>query len=245
MGALIVTGASSAIALGYLGLLEERSVERIAFCQYHSHSEELAAFTERATHVQVVPFRCDLCDEASTIDWIDTIMASGVAVTDILHLAAMPLEYGRIKEYSWDSFSKMLKVQVDSMNKIAKTFFPQMAKQREGRVAVLLSSCTIGVPPNFMSTYVMCKYALLGFIKSAAVEYGKKDLRINGVSPEMIRTRFLRNLDDRIVEAAEKGAALGRLITVDEVVRAIDYLLSDASAPLNGVNMNLTGGATM
>lgn len=245
MSALIITGASSAIAIGYLELLEKRSSECVAFCQYHSHAEELTALARRAKYVEVVPYRCDLSDEMSVPSWIEAISEYDVSVTDILHLSALPLEYQRIKEYSWDVFSDMLKVQVNSLNQLARTFFPHMAKEREGRVAVLLSSCTIGTPPNFMSMYVMLKYALHGFIRSAAVEYGKKGIRINGVSPGMIRTRFLRNLDDRIVEAAEKENALGRLITVDEVVRAIDYLLSDASAPLNGTNLNLTGGEVM
>lgn len=68
---------------------------------------------------------------------------------------------------------------------------------------------------------------------------------MNGISPEMIRTKFLRSIDERVVEAAENGSALGRLITPDEVAKAVDYLLSDDSVPLNGVNLNPTGIDTM
>jgi 3-oxoacyl-[acyl-carrier protein] reductase len=106
----------------------------------------------------------------------------------------------------------------------------------------MLSSCTIGTPPKYLSNYTLVKYSLLGLMKSAAVEYGDKGININGISPGMIETKFLDRIGRKIREIAAEENPKHRNLKPEDLFSAIDYLFSDGSIFENGINLNLSGG---
>lgn len=106
----------------------------------------------------------------------------------------------------------------------------------------MLTSCTENVPPKYLSPYVTVKYALLGLMKSLAAEYAEKGITVNGVSPDMMETRFLSEVSDIIVEKSAMTSPLGRNLTVQDAVPAFEYLLSDAAAAMTGQNLVISGG---
>lgn len=106
----------------------------------------------------------------------------------------------------------------------------------------MLSAVTLGMPPKFMSSYVTVKYALLGLIKSMAIEYADKGITVNAISPNMMETQFLDEIDERIVEMNKEQSAMKRNTGVDETVAGIMFLLSENAGYMNGVNLNMTGG---
>ena len=89
------------------------------------------------------------------------------------------------------------------------------------------------------------KYALLGLIRAAASEYAGRGITINGLSPNMMETKFLANLDERSIEMNREASAMKRNISLDEVCAALEYLLSAQAGYVNGINMNLSGGDRM
>ncbi|MDR1649497.1 MAG: SDR family oxidoreductase [Synergistaceae bacterium] len=123
--------------------------------------------------------------------------------------------------------------------RLADLFVGQEAKNKYGKAVVMLTTCTRGIPPKFLARYCMAKYALLGLMKSAASEYEGKGVYINGISPEMTDTKFLLNLDERIIETASRNSRFGRNLTADEVVEGILFLLSDNINCMNGENLFL------
>ena len=135
-----------------------------------------------------------------------------------------------------------LEIQVHSFAEIMKAFLPIMAKQKYGKVVAMLSSVTKGVPPKYLSSYVITKYALMGLINSLVSEYKEKGIQINCVSPTMVETNFLSEIDDRIIEMTAESSSMKRNVKIEEVVEAISYLMSDNSNYTNGVNLGLTGG---
>ena len=76
----------------------------------------------------------------------------------------------------------------------------------------------------------------LPLVKSAAAEYAKTGVLINALSPNMVETKFLEAMDQRVVEMAAQQSAIGRHLTVREVVAAIEFLLSDENS-MCGENM--------
>ncbi len=93
--------------------------------------------------------------------------------------------------------------------------------------------------------YVAVKSALLGYMRAAAVEYGEKGVCINGISPNMMETKFLQNIDEKIVQMTADSSALKRNIRVEETINGIAYLMSDEASYVNGTNLNLSGGDYM
>jgi 3-oxoacyl-[acyl-carrier protein] reductase len=159
--------------------------------------------------------------------------------TRILHLPAGQIEYKRLKQLSVQRIQNEMQVQVYSLFEILKEFLPSMATSRNGKVVAVLSAYTRGVPPKFLADYVIVKHALLGLVKSAAAEYAAKGVSINAISPDMVETKFLDNLDERIVEMVATGKPIGRNVKISEVVSGIDFLMSDEVNCFTGENIFL------
>ena len=95
--------------------------------------------------------------------------------------------------------------------------------------------------------YCATKGALSGFVKTAAIEYATKQIRVNCVCPGMINTNILEFgvvTEEQLVEDAKKYP-LGRYGEPKEVAYAIIYLLSDASSFVTGTNLVIDGGFTI
>lgn len=242
----LILGASSDIGLAYLKDLDQqlskKKEDAVAVAHFGHHADKLLELKKELTCLDILPIGADL----GTEEGIQSVLKFTEEHFDcpdyILHLPATKLAYQKFKKFDWDVVSRDLDIQVRSFAETGKTFFPRMAKQGFGRAAVMLSSCTLGMPPRFLSQYVTVKYALLGLMRAMAVEYGGRGVSINGISPNMIETKFLQEIDERIVEMNRENCLQKRNVKVEEAVAAIRYLFSEEAAYVNGVNLNLTGG---
>lgn len=245
MKTMLITGASSDIGLRYIAQLEEDASPCVVLAQYYTNAAQLVSLQKKCKHVQLKTFPCDLRDESAVSAWLNDLEAGSFQPSHILHLAAQRIEYVRFRQFDWDNMKGELEIQVHALIEIAKRFLPSMVKMKFGKIVVMLSACTLGVPPKFLSDYTMVKYTLLGLVKSLASEYRGKGININAVSPNMIETKFLWHLDPKAIEINAMQSAMKRNITVEEVAAAVDFLFSDAASYINGVNLNLSGGDVM
>lgn len=242
----LITGASSEVGIAFLKsldrTLQEKGEKAIILAHYASNAEQLLTLKEETKALEFTLLQADLSKPGD----VDSLIARAAKHCDcpdyILHLPASKLIYNRIKQFNWQHILDDMEIQVHSLWEIGKHFLPKMGKRGSGKVVVMLTSCTIGMPPKFMSQYVVTKYALLGLMKSMAVEFADKGINVNGISPSMMETKFLENIDEKIIEMNRAASPLKRNVTVEEVVPAICFLLSDGSDYMNGVNLNLTGG---
>ncbi len=241
-----ITGASSEIGTAFIKSLEEKlkkSGERATvIAHYAAHNEALLALREELTAVTLVPQQADLSRPEEVSDLIARVAEICECPDCILHLPASKLSYNRMKQFDWQSVLRDMEIQVHSLGEIGKKFLPKMGKRGNGKVAVMLTACTVGMPPKFMSQYVVVKYALLGLMKSMAAEFADKGVNVNGISPNMMETKFLDNIDSKIIEMNRTASAMKRNMRVEEVLPAVHLLLSEGSDYMNGVNLNLTGG---
>lgn len=158
----------------------------------------------------------------------------------------MPFAYMKLKDFDEKIFIKNLNIQLVSFVYILKKFLPIMAKRKANdKVVVMLSSYVIGKPPKFMLDYIIVKNALLGLVKSLASDYEGKKININALSPSMIETKFLNNIDERIIQMVKENSPECRNATVKDIVPVIKFLLSDAANYMNGVNLNVSNGSAI
>ena len=93
------------------------------------------------------------------------------------------------------------------------------------------------------SSYAAAKHGVIGLTKSAAVEYGAFNVRINSVCPGFIQTSLLDNVPAEILDySTQLRVPMKRIGTAEEVAKAIVWLLSDASSYVNGHQLLLDGG---
>jgi 3-oxoacyl-[acyl-carrier protein] reductase len=233
----LITGASSDIGMALVRKIAEREKESIFFCHYRTDNEKFSSLAADFSSITAV--QADFADERGPLSLITAIKNAGTSPTHIVHLPADKIEYVRLKDIEKRSLLREMEIAVYSLLEIFKAFLPQMAKNKYGKAVIMLTTCTRGMPPKFLARYCMTKYALLGLMKSAASEYEGKGVYINGISPEMTDTKFLSNLDERIIETASQNSRFGRKLTADEVVEGILFLLSDNVNCVNGENLFL------
>jgi len=242
----LITGANSDVGIAYLRKLEQStSDEIIVLAHYHQNKSKLEELKNEVKHMEIRMLQADLSSEEAVKHLIEDIKGTGLQVTHMLHIAASKLDYMKIKQWDSEKVRKEMQIQFFSFAEICKEVLPAMAKNKYGRVAVVLTAALLGRPPKFMSSYVAVKGALQSYIKAAAAEYGDKGIRINGVAPNMMETDFLKNIDERIAQMTAENSALKRNITVDETAEGIQMLLSDAVSYMNGSILNYSGGDYM
>ena len=242
----LITGASSEVGMAYIKKLDETAVENITvIAHYGKNKDGLEQLQKWLSHVTLLMVQADLSVADGPEIICNYIKEKQLEVTHVLHLAAPTFSHIKIKKWDEEKVRKEMQVQFFSFASIMKEILPKMAKAGFGRVCVMLSSYVLGTPPKFMSDYVAVKSALWGYVKSAAAEYGDKGIRINGISPNMMETKFLQNIDEKIVQMTAESSALKRNINVEETVNGITFLLSDEASYVNGTNLNLSGGDYM
>ena len=239
-GILLVTGASSDV--GAKLIRETYGNYKKIWAHYHSSAEVVEELRKELGDV-ICPIQADFSSEDSVQNMIEVIKASGDLPDHVLHLSAPKARNVKFQKTNWEEFQRELDTSLRSIVMILQAFLPAMAKAGHGKVVLMLTAYTLGMPPKFQSVYVTAKYALLGLMKSLAAEYAAKGITVNAVSPEMIETKFLSDLPELIVAQNAAASPLGRNLTVEDVVPAIAYLLSEASNAVTGQNLGITGGA--
>lgn len=238
----LLIGATSEIGMAYLEKLNQQNEKMIVIAMYHGNKEKLESQANAWNNLTMDYVSCDLSKIEEVQKAAEYIKEKYEAPTHVLHLAARKFEYVKFTKFNWESICMDLEIQVHSFAELMKTFLPLMAKRKYGKVVVMLSSVTKGVPPKYLASYTLVKYALMGLVASLVSEYKEKGININAISPTMVETNFLSEIDERIVEMTSQNSSLKRNVKPEEVASGIEYLMSDEAAYINGLNLLMTGG---
>ena len=123
----------------------------------------------------------------------------------------------------------------------------QMTEQGHGNIVNVASLAGLK-PSGYNLSYSASKYAVVGMTKSAALEYGRKNIRINAVCPGYTNSALL---DQLLSSRPDMGDTLKRLIPMDrfgeaaEIAEAIVWLASDNSNYITGQTITLDGGTSL
>ena len=79
-------------------------------------------------------------------------------------------------------------------------------------------------------------------MKDVAAEYASKGITVNGISPQMIETKFLKDVPELIVEQQRTAGPLQRLLQKEDILPMMKLLLSEEAAAITGENIGITGG---
>lgn len=236
--ALLITGSTSDLGYGYLKKFKDKNITIIAF--YYDFEERLDDLIENYG-LNIVKIYFDfLC--LDNLEEKVKELSEKYFISKVLHLSAPIVKQERFNKISKEVFYNDFTIQVVSLVEILKVVLLRMKKEKKGKIVIILSSCVEGVPPKFWTSYVTSKYAMMGFLKSLVSEYGQFNIQINGISPSMIQSKFLNNMDERMLEMGIEKHPMKRTVTIDEIAETIDYLFFNNNSFLNGNNILLTGG---
>ncbi|MEO7251241.1 MAG: SDR family oxidoreductase [Arenimonas sp.] len=161
--------------------------------------------------------------------------------------AGIEEEHQRLADSDEALFDRMMDINVKGVWLCMKHEIGQMLRQGGGAIVNTASVAgLVGAPKH--AIYSASKHAVVGLTKSAAIEYGKKGIRVNSVCPGVIRTAML----ERALERDANWEAtlthlhpIGRLGEVEDVVNAVLWLCSDASAFVTGHQLAVDGAMTI
>lgn len=235
---LLVLGASS--DMGRRLIREVHGQYEQVLCHYRGNDSFLQELQADGIG-NVRGYQADLADEEATRQLASRIKADGYVPDHIVHLPAVPAAQCRFTKEPWETFEQQIQVSLRSAVLVLREFLPALAKQRYGKVVFVLTSAVENTP-KYLSAYVTAKFALLGLMRSLAVEYAEKGVTVNSVSPEMVDTKFVKAMPEHVVESSAASSPRGRNLSVEEVTPALRFLLSEGSDCITGENIVITGG---
>ncbi len=166
---------------------------------------------------------------------------------DVLILnAAVNPAYGPMSELPDSAFEKILGVNIMSNHWLAQMVLPEMVGRRDG-VVIIVSSIGGLRGHDRLGAYCISKAADVQLVRNLAVEYGPHNVRVNAISPGLIRTDFARALweNPEILEKRTQYDPLRRIGEPHEVAGIAVYLSSAAGSFTTGQNFVIDGGATI
>ena len=235
MNCILVVGASSDFGLSLIDSI--KGEYDLIYAHYLHHTEKIKEL-KRELKDKLVLIEDDLLSAECGKNIINTIKEVSILPNKIVYFPSYKIENNRFTKFSIEDFDNQYFLSVKACVKILQPLLNNILKQKLGcQVVVMLSSYTTNLPPKYLSPYICSKYALLGLVKSLAVEYEDKNITINGISPDMTNTKFLQNISGLIVEQQIMNSPKKRILEVNDVIPTIKFLLSDEAKNITGQNI--------
>jgi len=118
-----------------------------------------------------------------------------------------------------------------------------MMADGQGRI-VNISSITAFTGYSGLAVYAATKASLIGFTRSLAREVGRAGITVNAVAPGFVQTEMTKSLTEEDRERIARRSALKRLVDVEDIANAVDYLMGDGARNITGTVITVDAGNT-
>ena len=235
---ILVTGASGGIgseivkkfvSLGGDVLGTGTKAEKLDLIKKQYQSIKVKKF-DISEHSRIEEF---IDDVALELGGLDVLINNAGTNVDNLSL--------RMKEEEW---KKVIDINLTSTFLLAKHAIKKMLRNKFGRVVNITS--VVGHTGNLgQSNYAAAKSGIIGMSKSLALEYAKKNITINCVSPGFIVSDMTMNIAEKVKLYLTSRIPMGKLGTGEDVSNCVAFLSSDQASYITGETLHVNGGMYM
>jgi NAD(P)-dependent dehydrogenase (short-subunit alcohol dehydrogenase family) len=190
--------------------------------------------------------RCDVSCDADVRLLIDGTVSAYGRLDCAFNNAGIEIERCKLADGNEGVFDAIMNVNVKGVWLCMKYQIAAMLAQGGGAIVNTASVAGLIAAPK-QGIYSASKHAVIGLTKTAAVEYARKNIRVNAVCPAVIDTEMFRRAstdNSKHVALAVAAHPLGRIGTVEEIAAAVLYLCSDSAGFTTGVALPVDGGLT-
>jgi len=236
---IIITGASGGIGNSIVKKLYEVGANVLASGTKIEKLEELKKIYD---NIKILNF--DIAQSDKIGGFIDTATDTlGGSLDCIINNAGVTQDNLAIR-MSIDEWKKVIDINLTSTFLMSKFAIKKMLKNKSGKIVNITS--VVGHTGNVgQANYTASKAGIVAMSKSLAIEYAKKNININCISPGFIKTAMTDKIDDKFKEAIISKIPSARLGEPDDIANAVLFLTSNQSDYINGETLHINGGMYM
>ena len=236
---IIVTGASGGIGNAIIKKLSEAGANILAS---GTRIEKLEELKKNFEGLKILKF--DISQSDKIEEFIENATNElGGNLDGIVNNAGITQDNLAIR-MSLDEWQKVININLTSTFLMSKFAIKKMLKNKSGKIVNITS--VVGHTGNLgQANYTASKAGIVAMSKSLAIEYAKKNININCISPGFIKTAMTDKIDDKFKEVIISKIPSARLGEPDDIANAVLFLSSDQSNYINGETLHVNGGMYM
>ena len=236
---IIVTGASGGIGNAIIKKLNETGANILAS---GTRIEKLEELKKKYEKIKILKF--DISQSEKIEDFIENATNElGGSLDGIINNAGITQDNLAIR-MSLEEWQKVININLTSTFLLSKFAIKKMLKNKSGKIVNITS--VVGHTGNLgQANYTASKAGIVAMSKSLAIEYAKKNININCISPGFITTAMTDKIDEKFKEVIISKIPSARLGEPDDIANAVLFLSSDQSNYINGETIHVNGGMYM
>ena len=236
---IIITGASGGIGNSIVKRLNESGASILAT---GTKADKLEDLKSKFNNINILKF------DISQTDKIEEFIEKGTTLLGgnldcIINNAGITQDNLAIR-MSLEDWKKVIDINLTSTFLLSKFAIKKMLKNKSGKIINITS--VVGHTGNLgQSNYTASKAGIIAMSKSLALEYAKKNININCISPGFIKTAMTDKIDEKYKQTIISKIPSSRLGEPDDIANAVLFLASNQSNYINGETLHVNGGMYM
>ncbi len=206
-----------------------------------TNEEKLNKLKSKFKDIHIEKFKLD--EHGKIEGFIDKVEKKLGGIDVVVNNAGITLDNLsiRLTEENW---KKVIDINLTSTFLMCKYAIKKMLKKKYGKIVNITS--IVGHTGNLgQANYAASKSGIIAFSKSLAIEYAKKNININCVSPGFIKTEMTDKINDDFKQVLISKIPSGDLGTGEDVSNCVAFLASDMAKYINGETIHVNGGMYM
>ena len=235
---ILITGASGGIGNALVKKFVSLEGDVLAT---GTKTEKLDALKKNFPNINILKF--DISDHSKIEEFIENVSSQLTGIDILVNNAGINMDNLslRMKDEEW---KKVIDINLGSTFLLCKHALKKMLKNKYGRIVNITS--VVGHTGNLgQANYAASKAGIIGMSKSLAIEYAKKNITINCVSPGFIQSKMTDNIVESIKSVLTSRIPMSRLGTGEDVSNTVAFLSSDAASYITGETVHVNGGMYM
>ena len=235
---IIITGASGGIGNSIVKKLNECGANILAS---GTRTEKLEELKNKFNNIKILKF--DISQSEKIEDFIENASNELGGLDCIINNAGVTQDNLAIR-MSLEEWKNVLNINLTSTFLMSKFAIKKMLKNKSGKIVNITS--VVGHTGNLgQANYTASKAGIVAMSKSLAIEYAKKNINVNCISPGFIKTAMTDKIDDKFKEIIVSKIPSARLGEPDDIANAVVFLSSNQSSYINGETLHVNGGMYM
>ncbi len=236
---IIVTGASGGIGNSIVKRLNDCGAKILAS---GTKIDKLNQLKSKFNNIKILDF--DISDEEKIEEFIEIATNElGGNLDCIINNAGITSDNLAIR-MSLEEWKKVININLTSTFLLSKFAIKKMLKNKSGKI-INITSVVSHTGNLGQSNYTASKAGIIAMSKSLALEYAKKNININCISPGFIKTAMTDKIDEKYKQTIISKIPSSRLGEPDDIANAVLFLASNQSNYINGETLHVNGGMYM